>query len=88
MVVMSDTIWNRLSEQERSWLQQAMKEATAYQRNLWKKATESALEEMKKDGVKILTVDTSIYQKAVQPVIKKYATGEIKVFYDRIRKTH
>jgi len=85
MVVMSDKVWKRLSQQEQAWLSQAMAEATTYQRDLWKKATEDALTQMKKDGVQVLDVDTTPYRKAVQPVIDKYATGDIKTYYDRIR---
>jgi len=85
MIVVSQKVWDRLSEQEQGWLRQAMAEATTYQRGLWKKATEDALVQMKKDGVQVLNVDTTPYREAVQPVIKKYATGDIKTFYDKIR---
>jgi len=87
VVVVSNRVWNRLSQQERQWLTQAMREATDYQRELWKEETVKALENMKNDGVTILNVDTSPYRQAVQPVIKKYGKGEIKTFYDRIRAT-
>jgi len=85
MVVVSDKVWNRLLYQEKKWLKEAMADATTYQREIWGKATQSALEEMKKGGVSILTVDTTPYREAVKPVVKKYATGDIKDFYDRIR---
>ncbi len=85
MVVVSDKIWQRLSEQERTWLKQAMAEATTFQRELWQKATVAAMEEMEKEGVTILKVDTTPYREAVKPVIKKHATGDVKIYYDRIR---
>jgi tripartite ATP-independent transporter DctP family solute receptor len=85
MVVVSDKVWQRLSDQERAWLRQAMAEATVFQRELWKKATEDALAEMKKDGVNILKVDTTPYREAVKPVVQKHAIGDIKTYYDRIR---
>ncbi len=87
MVVVSDRVWKRLSAQEQQWLKQAMIEATEYQRKLWVEATQKSLKAMEQDGVSILTVDTTPYRDACKPVIKKYATGDIKDVYDRIRAT-
>ena len=87
MVVVSDKIWQRLNDQERDWVKQAMQEASAYQRKLWGEATEKALAEMKSEGVTILKVDTAPYREAVKPVVEKHAVGDIKLFYDRIQAT-
>jgi len=88
MVVISTKIWNGLSSQEQAWLTQAMHEATEYQKILWHKSTQDALDKMRADGVSIREVDTAPFRAAVKPVIKKYATGEIKKIYDRIRAVH
>ena len=85
MVIISDKVWGDLNEQEKAWLKQAMAEATVFQRKLWGEATQKSLDEIKQAGVTITEVDTQPYRDAVQPVIKKHATGEIKKFYDRIQ---
>ena len=88
IVVVSDKIWKRLSEQERTWLKQAMAEATDFQRELWGTATQAAMDKIKKEGGTILEIDTAPYREAVKPVVKKHAIGDIKVFYDRIRSSN
>lgn len=85
MVIISDKVWQDLNGQEKAWLKQAMAEATVFQRKLWGEATQKSLDEMKQAGVTITEVDTQPYREAVQPVIKKYATGDIKKYYDRIQ---
>ncbi len=86
MVIISEKIWDRLKPQEQIWLEEAMTEATEFQRDLWAKATKQALDEMQEvEKVTILKVDTAPFRAAVQPVIDKYAVGGIKDIYDRIQ---
>lgn len=85
MVVISGKVWQDLNEQEKAWLKQAMSEATVFQRKLWSEATQKSLNEIKQAGVTVSEVDTQPYRDAVQPVIKKHATGDIKKYYDRIQ---
>ncbi|MEQ9825960.1 MAG: TRAP transporter substrate-binding protein [Puniceicoccaceae bacterium] len=86
IVIISEKIWGRLSPQEQVWLEQAMQEATVFQRDLWAKSTQEALEQMQReDRVEILEVDLAPFRQAVQPVIDKYATGDIRDIYDRIQ---
>lgn len=87
MVIISQKIWDRLSPQEQVWLEQAMEEATEFQRDLWAKATAQSLIDMQEqDGVEIIEVDLAPFRDAVKPVIDKYAVGDIKDIYERIQE--
>ena len=45
--------WNRLNNEERKWLSEAVGESTKVQRELWAKSEKLSLEEVKKTGVQI-----------------------------------
>lgn len=57
IVVISSHIWNTLTDQQKRWLQKAMDDAVAYEKELWNKSTESALAAVKKAGVTIIRPD-------------------------------
>ncbi len=45
--------WKKLSDQEKTWLQEATRLSVIFQRELWKKSEEEALETVRKAGVEI-----------------------------------
>ena len=65
LLIISTRVWDGLSAQEQTWLKQAMAESTAYQRELWKKASEDALEKVAAAGVTIIRPDKKPFQDAV-----------------------
>jgi tripartite ATP-independent transporter DctP family solute receptor len=46
--------WERLNEQERKWLDDAVAKSVVYQRKLWKASEEEALKAVKENGVEVL----------------------------------
>ncbi|MCG8526715.1 MAG: TRAP transporter substrate-binding protein [Opitutales bacterium] len=85
VVIISEKVWNRLSLQEQEWLKAAMQEGNRKQREIWKKSTAEALEQMKREGVKIIEVDQDPFKEAVASVIEKHAVGSLKDVYNRIQ---
>ncbi len=85
LVIMSQKTWNKLSDQEKAWLEASMLKATSYQRELWKVSEEKSLAQIKKEGVEVIEVDQAPFKLAVKPVIEKYAQGELLEFYNRIQ---
>lgn len=71
VVMFSNKIWQKLNEQERSWLKTAMKKTVSFQRELWNAETEIALEELRKAGVNIIYPDKAPFQEKV----KDYKAG-------------
>lgn len=84
VIIISLATWNKLSAQEREWLQQAAHEASLYQRNLWKDQEEQSLEEMRKRGVEINYPDKKPFIEAAAPMIERYKRDE--VFHDWIEQ--
>lgn len=72
IVLFSKKRWDTLSPSDRKIILEAAKESTKYQRKLWKEYVKKSLNEIKKAGCKINTVDKKAFQEAVKPLYKKY----------------
>ncbi|MCM2374258.1 TRAP transporter substrate-binding protein [Aporhodopirellula aestuarii] len=88
MLLMSLPVWNRLSEQEQKWLQQAANESAELQRELWRKETEAALQKAKEEGVTIYDVDVDAFAAKVQPMLERIDNAEIKAMLERIENVN
>ncbi|AOW20573.1 TRAP transporter substrate-binding protein [Urechidicola croceus] len=69
ILVISTIIWKDLSDEERKWLMDAVKEATVFQRELWAKAETEAMIKIEKAGVKVNTPDKSVFEKKSESMI-------------------
>ena len=83
ILIMSTVVWNSLNEQEQNWLQSAVDESVPYQKELWKKSTEEALEEVQKAGVEVIYPDKKPFQDAVKGMHESYRGTKI---YDLIQE--
>ena len=83
--LMAGNDWfKKLPKEDQDIIQKAAVDA-AYKLSLVQKANEQkAKDELIAKGMVFNAVDTSLFVKAVQPVITKYAKGNIKKFYDAI----
>lgn len=70
VLVISTLLWDKLSQDERGWLSDAVADATVYQRKLWKESEESALVELKKAGVEIFYPDKSQFEQRVKEMFE------------------
>jgi tripartite ATP-independent transporter DctP family solute receptor len=86
VVLISTHAWNRLTEQERIWLQEAADESVPYQRELWEESERMSLEAVEKAGVTIIYPDKEPFVQAVQPLFESYKNNEkIYSLIQRIR---
>ncbi|ACR12915.1 TRAP transporter substrate-binding protein [Teredinibacter turnerae] len=85
IVIISSYVWNSLSAQEQSWLQQAMDEAVVFQRKLWVQATNEALEAVKAAGVEIIYPDKQPFMDVVQEMQKSYEGTPAYDLLERIK---
>ncbi len=76
VLVVSQIIWDKLSEQEREWLQQAADESAVLQRKLWAESEIESLEEVQKAGVEINYPDKQPFIDRVQPLVESYRDNE------------
>jgi tripartite ATP-independent transporter DctP family solute receptor len=64
LLLMSETIWNRLSPEVQTWVQEAADESSAYQRKLWAEKSNEAISEVEKNGVTVYRPDKRPFAEA------------------------
>lgn len=82
IMLISTYVWNKLSQQEQSWLQQAMDEAVVFQRQLWETSTQEALAAVEKAGVTIIRPDKQPFVDGVSELHESFAgtpTGDLLI---------
>ena len=85
LLLISTQVWDSLNEQQRRWLQQAVDESVAYQRELWQHDTEAALEAVAADGVEILHPDKAQFEARVQAMLAEYEASDLGPLIRRIQ---
>lgn len=83
-LLMSSKVWDGLSPEVQKWVSQAADESSAFQRELWRKDTERALEQATAEGVEIYEVDTASFSKMVQPMLNSIENAEVKQLLQQI----
>ncbi|HET8736980.1 MAG TPA: TRAP transporter substrate-binding protein, partial [Pricia sp.] len=69
-------LWDRLSEEERGWLKKAVDNSVVYQRKLWAKSEDEALEAVKEAGVEIIRPNKELFAEEVDEIYEKYKNNE------------
>ena len=72
ILVISTVAWNRLSEQEQQWLQEAADEAVVHQRVLWQQAEKEALDSVAAAGVQIIHPDKEPFFEKTKGILETY----------------
>lgn len=76
VLIISQHIWNDLTDEERGWLQQAADDSVPVQRKLWAESVKHSLEEVEKAGVTIYYPEKKPYQEKVKDVYESYKDQE------------
>jgi tripartite ATP-independent transporter DctP family solute receptor len=72
VLLISTRVWDRLSDQERRWLEDAARSSVEVERRLWREASQHALDEVLAAGVEIIEPDKTAFRQAVQPMYDDY----------------
>ncbi len=72
VLLISTHVWNRLSMEERNWLETAVQSSVLEQRRLWREASQHALAQVRAAGVEIIEPDKATFRRAVQPMFDSY----------------
>lgn len=89
VLIIGTHVWDKLSDQEKEWMQQAVDNSVIYQRQLWAESEKEALEEVQKAGVTIIYPDKTAFEEAVQPLYLKYKSDTMmSALIDRIKNTN
>lgn len=81
VLIISQHVWNDLTEQEKEWLQQAANESVPVERKLWAESVKHSLEEVEKAGVTIYRPDKKPYREKVKDVYESYRDQEVIYSY-------
>lgn len=76
VLIISQHIWNDLTDEEKVWLQQAADDAVPVQRKLWAESVKHSLKEVEKAGVTIYRPEKAPYQDKVKDVYESYKDQE------------
>lgn len=85
VLIISTVVWNGLLPAQQQLLLDASKDAAEYQKKIWQIATDEALVQVEKAGVKIYRPDKSIFEKKVTPMIEELKSTSPKI-YELIQK--
>jgi len=80
VLVIGTRVWNQLSAQEKQWLNDAVTEATIYQRELWAAAEKNALREIKNSGVTVIVPDKAPFYEKSKHMIKSLKEEDEKLY--------
>ncbi len=86
IILIGTHVWNKLSATEQHWLQQAMDDAVIFQRQLWQRATENALQEISAAGVTIIKPEKTPFANAVEPMFESTKDTELGRLVTEIRQ--
>jgi len=86
VLIISQHIWKKLSDQEKKWIQQAAKESVAVERKLWSESVKKSLEEVQKAGVTIYYPEKVLFAEKVSEMYESYKSqGDIYKYITRIQ---
>lgn len=86
VILISRYVWERLSEQQQAWLQQAVDESVDFQRAQWQLDTEAALAAVQEAGVQVISADKSEFQRQVSGLINELKAGDLGPMIQRIEE--
>jgi len=84
VLVGSQQLWDSLSPTQREWVMEAARYSSQTQRELWKKESESSLQQLRDGGVTITEPDPTPFREAARSITATYATGERAEYVQRI----
>jgi tripartite ATP-independent transporter DctP family solute receptor len=72
VLLMSTHSWERLTEQQRQWVEEAVTESVEYQRVLWDQSEQEALNAVKEHGVTVSYPDKTAFEQKVESMKESY----------------
>jgi tripartite ATP-independent transporter DctP family solute receptor len=89
LILISTRVWDQLEPTEQRWLQQAVDESVAYERELWERDTADALAALTAEGVTVLEADKALFEARVGDLLAEQSASDLGPMIERIRSfTH
>ncbi|WP_210610864.1 TRAP transporter substrate-binding protein DctP [Priestia flexa] len=87
ILIISLNTWEKLNQEQKEAISEAAKQSTEFQKKIWAKETEEAIEQARKDGVHFNKPDLTSFRKAVQPLHIEFQKKEsTRKYYKKIRE--
>lgn len=86
LLILSQSTWESLSEEEQAWVRQAADDSSVFQRAAWEAGVKAAFEQMRTEGVTVHEVDGKPFLEATESVRQRHADGEVLELMNRIEK--
>ncbi len=88
VLIISTEWWDRMSEEERGWVQDAARESVAYQREVWAASVKESLQKVEEAGVEIIYPDKEKFSEMVTPMYESFRDQpEIYSLIQEIKRT-
>lgn len=86
VLVISTHLWEKLSSEEKQWLNAAVQASLNYQRELWEESEKEALNEVKKAGVQVIYPDKTRFAEKLEEMLEIYKEdSELSDYINRIK---
>jgi tripartite ATP-independent transporter DctP family solute receptor len=72
VIIISSVVWNKLSDQEKKWLQEAADESVIAQREFWAQSEEESLRIVKEAGVNVVYPEKEPFAETVNSMLDAY----------------
>ena len=76
VLIVGTHFWNKLSEQEKRWLEATVHKSITYQRKLWIEAESEAIEAVRKAGVQVIYPKKEPFAQRAEDVYRQYEVDE------------
>jgi tripartite ATP-independent transporter DctP family solute receptor len=70
VLIISTKYWNKLSEQEKKWIQEAVKESVIAQKKFWAASVEASMKKLQEAGVKVIRPKKSLFAAKSKQVLE------------------
>ncbi|MCF4101095.1 TRAP transporter substrate-binding protein [Gillisia sp. M10.2A] len=80
ILVISSSVYKKLTAEEKKWIDDSAKEATVKQRELWEEAEKEALAEISKAGVKITYPNKNLFKEQSIEIISELKENDTAIY--------
>lgn len=80
VLVLGTGIWDRLTAQEREWLQTAVDESVEFQRVLWQEFEEESFRVVREAGVEVIYPDKEPFRERMMPMYDEFRAGNPELY--------
>ncbi|MEX2592187.1 MAG: TRAP transporter substrate-binding protein [Anditalea sp.] len=80
MMIVSTKLWDRLSDQEKIWLQEAADESAEFEYKIWAESVEESMQTLKEAGVTVTYPELDDFKEAVEGMYEYYREYEPELY--------